>query len=326
MLNIVFSIPIHEKLEVVLDQICNIQFFNPNCGIVFHLSKGFDYKNSLVSKSDFLEQIKKTSNVFVNPESVRTGFADIIQAHLSNFYYASKVCDFKYFAVCASNELFVRSGLYQYVCQYDCGYDIDILSNESKWYFGKVFQDTDLMKYMKLNGYEKIVLTHIEGVFFKKEIMLEIVNTICGFYNYKKMTVVYPREEIYFSTVAYNLCNAVKIGEIFTYSAYHQQRLLDVTRREISKVINSEGHLFSVKRVARNLNDYTRTYLRSIFGYYVNLVKMLPFGIKVNVTPSKYRVELHDLVKLVYRRFIYIFYEQFYTRFLMRFLKRFLLR
>lgn len=34
MIPIVFSISIHEKLEVMLDQIVNYKFFNSKCGIV----------------------------------------------------------------------------------------------------------------------------------------------------------------------------------------------------------------------------------------------------------------------------------------------------
>ena len=36
---VAFSIPAHEKFEVIVDQITNINHFNPNCAIVLHISK-----------------------------------------------------------------------------------------------------------------------------------------------------------------------------------------------------------------------------------------------------------------------------------------------
>lgn len=299
MLNIIFSIPIHQRLEVVLDQICNIQHFNPNCGIVFHLSQGFDYKTSLVSKDEFIEQAKRLGNVFINPESVRTGFADIIQAHMSNFEYISKVCDFRYFAICASNESFVRPGLYQYISQYDCGYEQRYITKEDNWYDGAVYKDDDLMRYMKKNGFSKIDITHPEGEYFKKEIFNKIVESVKSFYDYKQMKLVYPREEIYFSTVACNLLPNAKVGEVFAYSAYHKGRLWDVTRPEIVRIIKSMSPLYSVKRVDRTLNDNIRIYLRDRNAYQEKLAGVLPHGIKASDKISNLSTDYASFKKIV---------------------------
>ncbi|WP_295095950.1 hypothetical protein, partial [Ruminococcus sp.] len=119
--NIVFSIPIHEKFEVVLDQIINFFHFNPDCAIVYHISQGFNYKTSQLSKEEFVKAIDIIGNVYINPESVRTGGADIIQAHLSNFKYIASVVDFVFFSMCSSNELFIKAGLTGFVNDHDCG-------------------------------------------------------------------------------------------------------------------------------------------------------------------------------------------------------------
>ena len=106
--NIVFSIPIHEKLEVVIDQIINFFYFNQNCAIVFHISQGFNYKQSGLSLEEFKERIAQIGNVYINPESVRTGRDDIIQAHLSNFKFVYSFLEFDFFSLCASNELLLK--------------------------------------------------------------------------------------------------------------------------------------------------------------------------------------------------------------------------
>lgn len=298
MLNIIFSIPIHQRLEVVLDQICNIQHFNPNCGIVFHLSQGFDYKTSLVSKDEFIEQTKRLGNVFINPESVRTGFADIIQAHMSNFEYASKICDFQYFAICASNESFIREGLYDKIRLYDCGYRLNKLEKSSDWKYGeKLFHDSDLLNYLKSNGYNIIDVTTPEGQYFKKDMMAEVVETIKGFYDYRNMKEAYPREEVYFSTIARNVFPKAKVGSIFTYSAYHYKFLWDVTRVEISNLVNKETDIFSVKRVDRQLNDNIRVYLRHKYNYQNQLTECLPTGIRSVEKYSCLKIDLLSIRK-----------------------------
>lgn len=298
MLNIVFSIPIHQKLEVVLDQICNIQHFNPNCGIVFHMSKGFDYKTSLITKEYFLQKVKQLGNVFINPESVRTGFADIIQAHISNFDYVSKVCDFHYFAICASNESFIRPNLYDHLKQVDCGYRLNSIEKASEWKYGEpLFRDQDLLGYLKANGYNLIDVTTPEGQYFRKDIMMEVVETIKHFYNYLNMKEAYPREEVYFSTVARNLFPNAKVGKIFTYSAYHYQFLWDVTRSEINRLIHFKGDIYSVKRVNRQLNDNIRVYLRDKFKYDGRLSDLLPNDIDVKDRYTNLRIDMSSVKK-----------------------------
>ncbi len=298
MLDIIFSIPIHQRLEVVLDQICNIQHFNPNCGIVFHLSRGFDYKTSLISKEEFFKQANRLGNVFINPESVRTGFCDIIQAHMSNFDYVSKVCDFKYFAICASNESFIRQGLVDYVNQFDCGYTVSSLTKASDWKFGdKLFRDNDLLDFMSSMGYRRLDVTTPEGQFFKKNLMSDIVNAIRSFYDYKQMKESYPREEVYFSTMAYNMFHKAKVGSIFTYSAYHYKFLWDVTRREVDRLIAAGGSLFSVKRVNRQLNDNIRVYLRDKFNYNNELKECLGASINLVDKYSDAKIDIEAIKK-----------------------------
>ena len=84
---IVFSIPIHEKFEVVLDQTLNYLTLNADCAIVYHISQGFDEKNSKISRLEFESIISQYNGVYINPTSVRTGFGDIIQAHIINYIF-----------------------------------------------------------------------------------------------------------------------------------------------------------------------------------------------------------------------------------------------
>ena len=285
MLNIIFSIPIHQRFEVVLDQIYNFRHFNPNCGIVFHLSQGFDEAGSALSKDEFLSIVEKIGNVYINPTSVRTGFADIIQAHISNFEYVKDCVDFDFFAVCASNEAFVRSGLYDYIRDFDCGFSSCPIKKASDWRFGDwLFQDEKLLSYVNNTEAKILNFTKPEGQYYKKNLFLDICTKIKGFYDYNVMPFAYPREEVYFSTIACNMNAAqqsLKIGDIFTYSAYHFAFLWDVSRIECNRVSSGRYPFFSVKRVDRSINDNIRIYLREKFGYVGKLRSVLPSRIKL---------------------------------------------
>lgn len=75
--SIVFSIPVHEKFEVIVDQIININHFNPNCAIVLHLSKKFDYTGTAMSEEQFRQIVNSFENVFINENRLDTVYFNI---------------------------------------------------------------------------------------------------------------------------------------------------------------------------------------------------------------------------------------------------------
>ena len=101
MYTICFSIPVHEKLEVVLDQCYNIHYYNPKSAIILHFSSGFNYSGSAIKKEEFEKIVEGLGYVYINPKSVRTNLYDIIQAHLSNFNYARNEIEFSFFTLLA---------------------------------------------------------------------------------------------------------------------------------------------------------------------------------------------------------------------------------
>lgn len=316
---IVFSIPIHEKFEVVLDQVLNFFHFNQDCAIVYHLSQGFNYNASLLSKDDFLEAISKIGNVFINPESVRTGGADIIQAHLSNFKYIADTVDFEYFSMCSSNELFIKSGLTSYVSGFDCGVEfLDVTSKKDReWESGlKALKDYELKKYLKKNGVDFFYGSHIEGSFYRKELFEEIVNEIESFYDYLKMPFAYPREEVYFSTIVWiiNLKkHPIKVFEngLFSWSRWKSLLDLKVWAWDIGKLEKKSG-VYSVKRVNRDINANLRMYLRQRYGYMQDIADFVPSIETRNIVTIycfdfvDYLFEaikkLYRVIRIVYRR------------------------
>lgn len=272
MIKLMFSIPIHERLEVVVDQILNIKTLNNNCGIVLHLSLGYNDKNSSLSLVDFNAIVDKLDNVWINTTRVRTGNYDIIQAHLVNFEYISNI-EFEFFCMCASNELFVRPDLYDRIYTYDCGLDYNSVTNNVNWVAGKYAKkDESLLAMMKEVGVDDIVGSQIEGTFYTKSLYEQIANIINRHYDYKVMTVAYAREEVYFSTVFWGLNQKKKYAVfkkgMFAWCPWQRQFTMNVRLKEVNRIINSkESCLYSVKRVERRLNDCIRAYVRQKYGY-----------------------------------------------------------
>ena len=298
MYNIVFSIPIHEKFEVVVDQICNIKYFNKNCGIVFHISESFNYKDSKISREQFENIVKEIGDVWINPVSLRSGRSDIIQTYISNFEYIKNFVDFEYFAFCASNESFIKSGTYEYLKDFAWGTRNIIISKPEDWKFGKdLFDDKDLTNFLKSQG-GQIIFSNAEGQFFTKGLFDQICYKINSFYDFTQIVNFYPREEIYFSSVAACLAkdNGCKMGQIYTYSAYHFRFLWDVTRFEINKLLKNDNQLFSVKRVDRKFNDNIRVFLRQKFGYGQSLEYIVGNTIKLE-TMNMLEIDVISLKK-----------------------------
>ena len=330
--NIVFSIPIHEKFEVVLDQIINFFHFNPHCAIVYHISQGFNYKTSQLSREEFNKAIDKIGNVYINPESVRTGGADIIQAHLSNFKYITSVADFDYFSMCSSNELFIKTGLIEYVNDNDCGIEfLDVISKkDSEWESGlKGLNDNELKGYLSRYGVDKFYGSHVEGSFYRKDLFLEIVCEIESFYDYLKMTFAYPREEVYFSTVAWIINqkkHKLKILEngLFSWSRWHSLLDLKIWVWDIGRLEKQIG-VYSVKRVDRDINANLRMYIRNLYGYEAEEKKYYQ-GLRTRGLIMSYMMDFLDyilenlkkiyrVIRILYRRSIgYYEREKWYNK------------
>ena len=275
---ILFSIPVHEKLEVVLDQIANIFTLNKDCGIVLHFSPVFDYANSAIDKDTFIKKIEaynsNSGGVFLNPQSVRTGFFDIIQAHIANFRYVSTVAEFEYVALLASNEIFVKPNLYDHIKKFDVGVNDGIIPVTSKTGTGKgAHKDKDLKNIIKSINTNDIYWSQIEGSYYKSEIFDSICDVIDKHFDYKTIDKddLYAREEVYFPTVFWGLykgSDTIKVDKKGMFTFVPWQRVgISVNIGEAIWHSKNESDIFCIKRVARKLEDPVRSYIRQKYNY-----------------------------------------------------------
>lgn len=307
-MNLMFSIPVHEKPEVVIDQIINFQHFNPGCGIVLHISDKFDFSREKLSYKEFKSIIEKLPNVYINPVSVRTGISDIIQAHISNFRYVDGITQFEKFCLCASNEIFVKFGLYEHIKDYDCGLEKKLIAHygdadfsKEYYYTFRTVNDTSLKKILNELNSDKIFFSHVEGIFFNRNLFCKMADVIEQNYDYKSITVKYPREEVYFSSYIWNLQSEKEIKILlngnFTFVPWNRVGYM-IWSDDIKNIIKADNK-FSVKRVDRVLNIFIRKFIRKKNGYYLKEKKLLGSLVQNNhILISKLKDEIPNKFKV----------------------------
>ena len=286
--SIVFSIPVHEKFEVIVDQIININHFNSNCAIVLHLSKKFDYAATAMSEKEFRQIANDFGNVFINENRLDTIYFNIVHTHVSNYEYISSKLDFEYFVLTASNEEFVRPGLYDMISAYPCGFNYEFLQTHTSWsHREKALSDPVVYDICRYFGQDmsQVVSAQVEGTFFTKELFGKVVEVLNQVYPVtgEEPAVLYPREEVYYHAIAYFLMeDKTKIFRArMTYFAFDIIGYIPYVWT-IRKVMTRSLTYYSVKRVSRELNDPNRSYIRCQCGNYFDEVH--------NILPEIHRV------------------------------------
>lgn len=280
---IMFSIPVHERPDVIIDQIENINHYNPHCAVVLHISKAFNDKRSHITIKKFREIIAEKDNVFINPIQLETTYGNIVHTHISNFYHSISISDFDYFALLSSNELFVRSGMSDTISNYECGFNYqNITELKNVWPHAlNALSDPTVEKIANHFGFTKqdAVRSQIEGTFYRKGLFEQICNIIEEYYDISKIPEnIYPREEVYYQETAYFLLEDKRdiLQAYITHNA-RDNASWTVYKSIIDKVSNGNSKEYSVKRIERDINNPSRAYIREKgLGYYNEVNELVP--------------------------------------------------
>lgn len=271
---LLFSIPVHEKPEVIKNQIDNFLFFNPNCVIVIHLSKQMSCDD--VENLKYL--IKDLNSVFVNPERFFSGWGDgsLIKIHLSNFEYAiSSNIEFSHCCLHASNDMFVRRGLDLWVDGFDAGYDTINKGKNNPVYqqINHFSRDLSSRVLSKKYSIERVLGSQIEGSFYSRDLILKLLERVnahslwdipyifsmglhpLSSWRYKiylwtervlryarspvKITI-FCREEVYFPTMIYEF---IKKSRPFNYCYINWSNNLKLSNSEIDECSKGNDQL-----------------------------------------------------------------------------------
>jgi hypothetical protein len=280
---ILFSIPVHEKPLVILDQVRNFLFFNPNSHILLHVSRNMTTQDQCELK----ECIKPYHQVHLNPVQLYSGWADgtLLKIHVENMRYAIRAnIPFTHFCLHASNDLFVKEGLFEWIEGYFAGFDqMNTQKNNPVYQQIQHFKKDHLSQKLTASQQLQTILgSQIEGSFYHRDAVVHLVTIlnnnsmgeIEGFFslgyhklksargylfriiesllrNIKSATLITPfcREEVYFPTLTWRYIKQ-KPTRKFNYCYVNWHRNLEITQEEIDWVRDSN---LSALHQAKNL-------------------------------------------------------------------------
>lgn len=295
---IVFSIPVHEKAEVVIDQVRNFRHYVPGSLVVLHIARQW-----LVRDSTILGRLQGETGVVVNTGSLWTGYGDgsVLDAHVSNFRFAlEQGMKFDYFCLHASNDMFVRHGLPGYLARHDVGsFRFPIDGEMAAWTHGASAGSDTVLRRLRRRAHDTgpVLSSQVEGSFYRTEIFARFsealaevagssrllpfglppsvrrpVQRVFSFASryrlLKKLSLgrFYPKEEVYPPTLMAR--SAVHPGS--PYCFINWERNLEITVEDVVAIRSGSFHhdryeeVFAVKRIERVLDDPVRSFIRGL--------------------------------------------------------------
>jgi len=278
--DILFSIPVHEKQDIINNHIENILNYNPNSNIIIHINKSYKNFNPLLTSY---------KNVYINRNSFNYQYSKgLLWIHINNFLEAIRLnISFKYFVIISSNEMFIKYGLNKYINKFKNGLQIIKYDPLIKWHnFQKNIEKTNemksLLKDINLNTFYG---GQTEGQFYEKDIFQEISNIYIKHYESKELNS-FETEEVIAQTIfkSFNINYGLPItlqnysNNIIFSDFFIEQLRLDniiIPNNFINETLLESAHInqdcksiFSIKRVDRSFNNI-RNYL-SNKGFILN--------------------------------------------------------
>ena len=296
---VVISIPIHDSLLIVRDQLRNIGRFFPEAVVVYHVSKSFSpwaNPGSVRTRNANLKLDRLLSwngvravsikllhrallgeqNFYINPTSLPTHWGNILHAHLANYDFARTEFDFEYFSLLSSSCLLVRSGLYDRMCKFDQGLYTAGCSEDWEWYLKSVNHPTYQAIAAEV-GATAMKASSSEGTYYRKDVFDHISAVIKRHYKYNPAETL-VHEEIYFATIASTL-DAKNSNQPFimrhplwdidamkAVEAIRANRIMEAAGAKTPNCLRG-GHnedLYGLRPVPRRMKDPLRTLIRTL--------------------------------------------------------------
>jgi hypothetical protein len=227
--DILFSIPIHERQDIINNQIENIMNYCPNCKIIFHINKNF---------KTFDKKYSEYNNVFFN--SIQYNYIHskgLIWIHINNFLEAIRLkINFKYFAIISSNEMFIKKGLNKYIEENKNGLQMIKYDENINWHNFKkgIEKNENMEKMLDELKLDTIYGGQTEGQFYQKNIFQFISTIYLKFFGYNELQS-FETEEIISQTIFKSL--NIKYSLPFTLQNYSNN--ISFNQQFISNILNN---------------------------------------------------------------------------------------
>lgn len=260
-MKILFNLPVHENNDVIENVIQNINKFVKDPIILIHVNQYWDGFDSSI--------VEKYNNVYLNPTRIALiKYHNSLPIIISNFKYAEQF-DYDYYCVFHSNELFIKHGIEDHIKDNDISHQhfVNIKHQNTV----NTINNTNFLD--KIPSHE-IFNNHVEGNFYKKEIMRKIITELETEYT-QMITFAGCIEETLIPTLAYKFCNKNKIVPTYMLSFYCKKFNIEINHiKELLKpnsIVESfydipvnTNTIFTVKPVNRDINDPVRIFINNI--------------------------------------------------------------
>ncbi|MEY0727006.1 hypothetical protein AB7254_07395 [Providencia rettgeri] len=291
---LLLSLAVHENVDAIVDQIKNIKKYIPNSYLILHCSHNLlhEYKNEIYNC------VSKFDNVYINPQSLHTNYLDgtVLLAHLINLQYAESIqLEYSYLLLLGSNEMYVRSGVEQYIKSFESSDGWQRAENEQfDDGFSRALNDPYLSLILRKNNLT-LKKRAPEGTFYSNlQIQKSPFLSFIKSYNFKLLLLFYsnkPLAKLRVSTLTpmARLLNKLKVFNFLSPLGYATEEFylpsffighskvtkpvcymdwdnnLNISIEKINLIRDGmcEGK-FSVKRVNRNMDDPIRIYINKL--------------------------------------------------------------
>ena len=243
---LLFSIPIHEKQDIINNQIENIFNYNPNSNIIFHINNSF---------KNFNNELTNYKNVYFNQNRFNYEYArGLLWIHINNFLEAIKLnIDFEYFIILSSNEMFIKNGLLNYIEKNKNGAQIVKYDKNNDWHnFHKNIENNEIViNLLKDIGLDTIYGGQTEGQFYQKEVFLKIANIYIKHFGNNELHD-FETEEILPQTIF----KSFNINHGLPFTLHNYSNKYDFSPEIINNIINNKFILSSInsKKIKTNLD------------------------------------------------------------------------
>ncbi|TWF49462.1 hypothetical protein [Neorhizobium alkalisoli] len=249
MAGILFSIPVHERPDIVRDQVENIHYFCPDAYIVIHVS------DLAAPQIDEFRRYCDLPKTFVNPKSYETvAGKGILHTHVSNFHHALNMgLDFEKIVLLSSNEMFVKHGVSEHVNRYRLGAQTEVYDLSTDWHLFRtsMLEDERVRRVLDRLGFPVFFGGQAEGQFYDKTIFSLIATLYVE--NFDMASVGFVVEEMLPPTVAARYCMTGSTAALpITLCDYCTN--IAISPENIAQIIAGVGTLYG-RRIPRTLRS-----------------------------------------------------------------------
>ena len=263
---ILFSIPVHERQDIIHNQIENILFYNPNAKIILHINPSF----TSFQREDIFSKYKPYIFVNTNQYDYKHG-KGLMWIHVQNFFSAvEQNIEFDTYVLISSNEMFFQKGLIKYIKSVKNGVQLVPYHPSNSWHnFHKGLEfNPQMSELIKKIGLPLFYGGQAEGNFFEKPVFEDISKIYLSVFG-NQILYDFETEEVVPQTIFASLHKP--FGNPFTLQNYTNKIKFDysfiMNLRDKSFIVpikpikgtlqsphmgKSSESIFSVKRIDRD--------------------------------------------------------------------------